>query len=93
MSKRNKAKLCNIVENGQIWKKGIKTYSYVNYRLLKQSKWYELKLNNLKCFQTHDRYGQAMKIAKTSPGRFVIWFGKNLISPLQKMNAGPARKL
>ena len=62
-------------------------------KVIKQSKWYELKLNNLKCFQTHDRYGQAMKIAKTSPGRFVIWFGKNLISPLQKMNAGPARKL
>ena len=51
------------------------------------------KLNNSTCFQSNDRYGQVMRIAKTSPGRFVIWFGKSLISPLQKMNVGPARKL
>ena len=81
------------MENGQIWKKGNSLSRKLIFLVSALLKWYQLKLNNLKCFQTHDRYGQAMKIAKTSPGRFVIWFGKNLISPLQKMNAGPARKL
>ena len=82
------------MEEGQIWEKGeplSRKSVFLVSCLFNQNGIF--KLNNSTCFQSNDRYGQVMRIAKTSPGRFVIWFGKSLISPLQKMNVGPARKL